>query len=98
MQREEFRELVSNPEAMSAMMQIQQGMMRLQATNPLLLNQQNGYVYHTRRIIYLCTNFFCIVPWIHHTHTLKLYEIILHVGLFPPLLIQVDGSAPSLFL
>ena len=50
MQREEFRELVSNPEAMSAMMQIQQGMMRLQATNPLLLNQQNGYVYHTRRI------------------------------------------------
>jgi hypothetical protein len=47
MQREEFRQLVSNPEAMSAMMQIQQGMMRLQATNPLVLNQQTGYVLST---------------------------------------------------
>ena len=34
MQGEEFRRVMGNPEALSAMMQIQQGMMRLQATSP----------------------------------------------------------------
>jgi ubiquilin len=38
MQGEEFRQLMSNPEALGAMMQIQQGMMRLQATSPGVLS------------------------------------------------------------
>ena len=43
MQGEEFRQMITNPEALSAMMQIQQGMMRLQATSPGVLNQ-SGYM------------------------------------------------------
>lgn len=44
MQGEEFRQLMTNPDALSAMMQIQQGMMRLRATSPGVLNQA-GYVH-----------------------------------------------------
>ena len=39
MQGEGFRQLMSNPDALSAMMQIQQGMMRLQATSPSMFGQ-----------------------------------------------------------
>ena len=45
MQREEFRQLLSNPDALSAMMQIQQGMMRLQTTSPGMLNQAGYDLY-----------------------------------------------------
>lgn len=43
MQGEEFQRMLTNPDALSAMMQIQQGMMRLQATSPGTLAQGGGY-------------------------------------------------------
>lgn len=37
--------MMTNPEALSAMMQIQQGMRRLQTTSPNIFSQQSGWVW-----------------------------------------------------
>lgn len=54
MQGEEFRQLMANPEALGAMMQIQQGMMRLQAASPGTLGQAGYdyiYIYMSREMV-----------------------------------------------
>ena len=45
MQRSDVRQLLSNPEALQAMMQVQQGMNQLRQTAPGLFNQP-GYVQY----------------------------------------------------